>query len=157
MIQELAVVKLTKSILGKVGEKVTAKKKKWAEEAALSVEENKRREAEFKEDFSKVKEKLNPDAVKEEIQKGIEVTTKKVEELKPKGLSSDDVSKKAEEAYKKVVNHSEEKVSKREEIQTVESKKVEEKVTPKKVVKSTPKSKEKTVAKKSETKTESVK
>ncbi len=143
--KELAVVKLTKSIFSKVGEKVAAKKKKWAEDAAISVEENKRREAEFKEDFSKAKEKLNTDVIKEEIQKGVEATTKKVEALKPKGLTAEDIAKKAEEEYNKAVNHSAEKAPKKvetkptpkkEEVKVVKAKKVEEKVTPKPVTKS---------------------
>ena len=156
--KELAIVKLTKSLAGKVSEKVAAKKKKWAEEAALSVEENKRREAEFKEDFANAKEKLNPDAIKEEIQKGVEATTKKVEELKPKGLTADDITKKAEKEYNKAVNHGSEKslkevetkpTPKKEEAKVTESVEVKEKVAPKPAAKSV----EKKVVVKKETKT----
>lgn len=140
--KELALVKLTKSIVGKVGEKIAAKKKVWAEQAAISVEENKRREAEFKADLSSAKEKINVTAIKEEIQKGVEATTKKVEELKPKGLNAKDIADEAEKKYNKIVKPSEEKVLKEVEKKptpkkkvVTETKKVEEKTAPKTVAK----------------------
>jgi hypothetical protein len=57
--KDLALMKLAKNLVTKVKDKVAAKKRVWAEEAALSVEENKRREAEFKEDFRLVKETIS--------------------------------------------------------------------------------------------------
>ncbi len=64
--KELAIIKLTKSFFVKVGQKAQAKKEQWAQEAALSVEENKKREAEFKSEFKKAKAMLTPAAAKDE-------------------------------------------------------------------------------------------
>ncbi len=139
--QELAVIKLTKSLLGKVGEKITEKKKKWAEEAAISVEENKRREAEFKEDFKIVKEKLKPTAIKEEIQKSVEATAKAADELKAK-VEESVRSESANEVMKASVKKTEVKpAAKIEEPKVAKEKKEEKKVvvesTPKKALKQT--------------------
>ncbi len=60
--KELAIVQLTKSLLGKVNKKIADKKEKWKQEAALSVEETKRREEEFKEDFLNLKKATKPNA-----------------------------------------------------------------------------------------------
>ncbi len=126
--KEIAVVKLTKSLFGKMGEKIVAKKKKWAEEAAISVEENKRREAEFKEDFKKLKEKLKPDVIKEEIQKSVEVA----KELKTKveeGVRSDAANEVMKASVKKVEKNSVAKLEESSEKKTV-AKVVEEPVKP---------------------------
>ena len=151
--QELAVVKLAKSLFSKVGEKVAAKKKVWAEQAAISVEENKRREAEFKEDLASVKEKMNVTAIKEEINKGVEAATKKMEEFQTKGATAEDITKKYEEAKKAVskpvVKDVEAKPTTTKEVAKAPAvKKVQEEVSLKAVTKSV----EKEVVVKTETK-----
>ena len=84
--KELAVVRLTRSLVVKVREKVAQKKEKWATEAALSREENKRREAEFKEDFKALKGALTEGTAKakEELQKNVENASKAKEGLSVK-------------------------------------------------------------------------
>ena len=77
--KDLALVKLTKKFVTKVKDKVAAKKRVWAEEAALSVEENKRREAEFKEDFKHVKETIS--AGTQKAKKSIEATIESGEKV----------------------------------------------------------------------------
>jgi hypothetical protein len=96
MMKELAIVRLTKSLVVKVGEKVTKKREEWAEAAALSKEENKRREEEFKKDFKGLKEKISQTTAKakEEVQKGVEATSKTASTDKVKIAQE-----KAEKAY----------------------------------------------------------
>jgi len=83
---KLAIVQLTKSLLVKAGEKVAAKRKVWAEEGAKSVEETKRREAEFKEDFNVLKTKIDEGTQKAKVEakKGLEVASKAKEDIKAK-------------------------------------------------------------------------
>ena len=144
--KELAVVKLTKTLFGKVGEKIADKKKKWKQEAALSVEETKRREAEFKEDFTNIQKKLKPEVVKEEIQKSVEATTETVQKIETKVEESIKAEVKKEVAkptpVKKAEKKLESKVASKKEVEpTKESKPVKKDTTKKETVekKSAPK------------------
>lgn len=96
--KDMAIVKLTKGLVSKVGDKVAQKRKKWAEEGAKSVEETRRREAEFKEDFTSIKKVVDEGAskAKEEVQKGVEATVKAKENIQAK-VEDKKLGKKAEE------------------------------------------------------------
>ena len=150
--KELAVVKLTKSLLGKVGKKIAKKKEQWREEAALSVEETKRREAEFKADFAGVQKKLEPEVVKKEVQKRVEATTKVVQKVEEsvKGavakVSAKEVAPKVSEAK---IDTAEKKAEKEPENKEAASKTTKSPATKKAAKKSTTK----TTASKKETKT----
>ncbi len=139
--KELAVVKLTKSLLGKVGKKIAKKKEQWREEAALSVEETKRREAEFKADFAGVQKKLEPKVVKEEIQKVEESVKGEVAKV-----SAKEVAPKVSEAK---IDTAEKKAEKEPENKEAASKTTKSPATKTEVKKSTTK----TTASKKETKT----
>ena len=117
MLQNLALFKLTGSLFEKAKGAMNAKKDQWAKDAPLSVEENKRRVAEFKEDFSKLKKSIG-----ESFQKVREVTAHKVEALQIKGVKAADVVKKSTKETKTVAE---------------EAKTVVEKSTPKRSVKKT--------------------
>ena len=80
--KDLAFVKLAKGLIEKVKDKVAAKKQVWAQEAALSVEENKRREAEFKEDFKSVKERISSGSTN--LKKSVETPTESVQKVQEK-------------------------------------------------------------------------
>jgi hypothetical protein len=91
--KDLAFVKLTKTLVSKMKDKVAEKKRIWAEEAALSVEENKRRESEFKEDFKVVKNIVSSTTqkAKQSIDTTIEIGEKVAE--KSQDVSTSDVKK----------------------------------------------------------------
>ncbi len=123
--KELAVVKLTKTLLVKVGNKVKEKREKWAKEAAASVEENKRREAEFKQDFEKIRAKVSggKTTVKESVEKSVEdVTATSKSTAKEESVAE-------KEATKNRPNEQEKQTSKKESKSvTKEAKKREVKV-----------------------------
>ncbi len=122
--KELAVVRLTKSIFTKAGKKMKVKKEQWAKEAALSVEETKRREAEFKEDFKVLKSGLEKKkvALKERVDSTVH--------------AGEEAVKTAEEEYKKKVGSTqvatESKADKAPKDLKESTKEVEKNVTPKK-------------------------
>ncbi len=170
--KNLAFVKLTKNLVSKVKDKVAAKKRVWAEEAALSVEENKRREAEFKEDFKFVKERVTAStekakqSIESTIESGAKVEEKKQTttqpEVKKEPKPEVKVTKEAEKIVEKEVvekKSTKEATPKKTAVNKAKSEKpAKESVKPKARVKveKEAKSKEKVVSKaKTATKTES--